>query len=101
MDESMEMEPPELTVSMPSSSGSRAPSSYRDIVVSGRSLSVQKNLDSLLDSALSLESWRSLPDDVQTRLRDDIQFCREIRVTDLTFHIRGHLDTCCLMARRA
>ena len=75
MDESMEMEPPELTVSMPSSSGpSRvAPSSYKDLVVSGRSLSVQKNLDSLLDSALSLESWRSLPDDVKTRLRDDIQ----------------------------
>ena len=80
------MEPPELTVAMPSSSSgyrAAAASSHKDIVVGGKSLSVQKNLDSLLDSALSLESWRSLPDDVRTRLREAL-FSAVVRVSAVT-----------------
>ena len=62
-------DPPELTVSMPPSLA-RSSHSHKDIVVGGVTLSVQRNLDSVLDSALSLDAWKSLPGDVRTRLRD-------------------------------
>ena len=67
-------DPPELTVSMPHSLA-RSPLSHKDIVVGGVTLSVQRNLDSVLDSALSLDSWKSLPGDVRKRLRDAMIQC--------------------------
>ena len=63
-------DPPELTVSMPRSSSSSHGNGRKDIVVGGATLSVQRNLDSVLDSALSLDAWKSLPGDVRARLRE-------------------------------
>ena len=69
-------DPPGLTVSMPPSlARSSSSHSHKDIVVGGVTLSVQRNLDSVLDSALSLDSWKSLPGDVRTRLRDALIQC--------------------------
>ena len=70
-------DPPELTVSMPPSLARSSSShiSHKDIVVGGVTLSVQRNLDSVLDSALSLDAWKSLPGDVRTRLRDAMIQC--------------------------
>ena len=67
-------DPPELTVSMPPSLA-RSSHSHKDIVLGGVTLSVQRNLDSVLDSALSLDAWKSLPGDVRARLRDAMIQC--------------------------
>ena len=72
-------DPPELTVSMPPSLA-RASHSHKDIVVGGVTLSVQRNLDSVLDSALSLDAWKSLPGDVRTRLRDAMIQCSPFEI---------------------
>ena len=74
-------DPPGLTVSMPPSlARSSSSHSHKDIVVGGVTLSVQRNLDSVLDSALSLDAWKSLPGDVRTRLRDAMIQCSPFEI---------------------
>ena len=89
-------DPPELTVSMPRSSSSSHGNGRKDIVVGGATLSVQRNLDSVLDSALSLDAWKSLPGDVRTRLRNERYSPHFINEVEL--HINAKI--CCVLRAR-